>query len=378
MSNYEENSDELKALESRFYKSSFADPTSEFIFSKISNRSICIVCNSHLTQKRVNEVVNRVENDHECPVCSSKLINTDGNSETLNARDTKRMETLEQIVKKSAPEIERLKRLCDELCAEVDTTNREIVSIDDQLTELNVQVALTTNKLDKLITKNGTPTTNFDFAIAELQNQIESYRQITEPLLRKYNMAKKQMEQKNENLNEAIENQNERLIKIFSNLAERYFGSSCSLVLNQRKPSGFEVPLSYFIPTLNGKDRFFQTRVSKSQAIFLEYLFRLSLLKLYLENTGTKPFLFLETSEGSFDVSNTTIMAETLTKIGKMGFPFVIITNLSKVDFILNLIPDDVERKKRTFNLLEVAHDSIFQGRSKASLTKILKQLNLN
>lgn len=374
---YDENSDELKALESKFYSGTFSDPKSEFIFSKIANRSICLVCNNHVTEKKVAEVVKKVNKHHECPICSSALSNVNEEVQSLTDREVKRMESLDKLVKGANPDIKRLEKEAANLLDTVEITNQKIISLDSELTELNVQIALNTSKLNQLLESTGTPVSNFDFAIAELQKQIEAYKETTEPLLAKYNRIKKQMQGKNDDLNQQIARFNSSLIEIFSGLAKRYFGESCSLVQSEKKPRGFEFALSYFIPTLQGKERNHHARVSKSQAIFLEYLFRLSVLKLYFDSTGVKPFIFLETSEGSFDVSNTSLMAETLTQVGKMAFPFVVVTNLSKVDFIINLLPDVQERRKRTFNLLTVAPDSVLELRNKTALSNALKQLDL-
>ncbi len=377
-SNYEESSEELNSLESRFYQSSFEDHRGEFIFSKITNRSICMVCNNNVSQTKVTEIVRKVKTLHECPVCSSELKNVENIVESLTAREVKRMESLEKTVKQSYPVIVALQKEYEKLFTQVEETNKRILANDQKLTELNINIAINTSKLDQIVNNSETPMTNFDFAIAELQNQIEVLRETTEPLLAQFNSVKRKMEAKNDELNKVIDNYHEKLVEIYSSISKNYFGKTSSLLLISRKPKGFEVPLKYFIPLLNGKERYFQTRVSKSQAIFMEYLFRLSLLKLYFQNTDIKPFLFLETSEGSFDVSNTEIMADTLTQIGKIGFPFVIITNLSKIDFIKHLLPDVIERKKRTFNLLTFANASVFDGRSKKALLKALKELEID
>ncbi len=377
-SSYEFNAEEYKVLETRFYKSSFDDPKTELVFTKIDQRHICIVCNSNVSNKKAGEVIRKVRTHHECPVCESPLKNTDEEVGAMNARDLKRMESLDQLIKQGKKEIDKRENSLESLLKEQAHINQELAENEQKIRDATVNLALHQNKLNELLKHSETPVTSFDFTILEIEKEIEAYRQKTEPLLKKYKAMVQKMDEKNEELNSSIDKFNARLVEIFSSLSQSYFGDTCGLILHGRKPRGFELQVKYFIPILHGKERYFQGRVSKSQAIFLEYLFRLSLLQLYSEIAGIKPFLFLETSEGSFDVSNTELMAETLQKSGRMGFALIIITNLSKADFIQELLPDVQERKKRTFNLLTYAHKSIQSKRNIGALNKALKRLQLN
>lgn len=371
------NADEQRALESRHFHAAFEDAKSDFIFTKISQRNICIVCNNNVNQKKVTEVVKKVKILHECPVCSSSITNVEVKGDPLSPREIKRLEALSPLIKNTKNEISNVQRLSDNLFKEIEQTSERILECENGLRELNLNIALNQNKLEKLGASQNNSFTNDDFRINELKKEIDERRKVTEPLLKKFNGVKDKMRKKNEVLNSSIDKFNNELVNIFNSLSEIYFGKKCTLVINKRQPKGFEIHLSYFVPELNDKTRSDSSSVSKSEAIFLEYLFRFSLLKLYLEKTGVKPFLFLETSEGSFDINNTIKMAETLAQIGKIGFPFAIITNLSKIDFIQNLIPDLNERKKRTFNLINFAPESVIGTKGRNAINKALKNLKL-
>jgi len=375
--NFDFESDELRALGSKYYHASFADPKGEFIFTKISERNICLVCNNSVTQKRVVEVERKVRQKHECPVCSSPLNNLDDSDQNLSERDVKRMNTLEKSAEQTKVSIRKLQDEFDKLCNQIETNNSALNNFEEAIRKLNLSIAIDQNGLQKFRSSEN-DFSELDIRIAQLDVEIEDYDKVTKKLLKKFNDIKEEMRKKNEKLNEAIENFNAELVKIFNNLSKPYFGNDCTLIINKKKPSGFELQLSYFIPKMKGKSRNNPTSVSKAESLFLEYLFRFAILKLYLEKSGVKPFLFLETSEGSFDIRNTTIMADTIAQIGKIGFPFIIITNLSKIDFIESLLPDVTERQKRTFNLIEYAPESLIGKKLDKSLTDALKRLKLN
>ena len=67
----------------------------------------------------------------------------------------------------------------------------------------------------------------------------------------------------------------------------------------------------------------------------LEYLFRLSIIELYVKESNNSAFIMLETAEGAFDISNTAQLGLAFSKFGsENNIPFIVIVNFSKPDFV--------------------------------------------
>lgn len=374
----DDNFEELRALEARHYRAVFTDPKSDYIFKKISERNICMVCNNNVTAKKVQEVIRRVNTQHECPVCSSGLTKeAEESGEPLSDKEIRRMETLAQSIKAGEAELTQLQKEADQLFMQSETISEQSQQIEKNLRDINLNIALNQHKLDQLlIAVDNEKFSNIDYTIKMLDDEIEEYGRKTVPLYKKYLKIKEDMRVMNDELTAEITKFNGELSKIFNSIAKKYFGETISLFIHELRPRGFEWPLSHYIPDFNGEKRYKSSSVSKSEAIFMEYLFRFALLRLYKEKTGIKPCMFLETSEGSFDVDHTETMAETMGDVGDIGFPFVIITNLSKLDFIEGLLPNVSDRKKRTFNLINYTNVK-FSPQRQRKLNEALHQLKL-
>lgn len=142
-----------------------------------------------------------------------------------------------------------------------------------------------------------------------------------------------------------------------------------------RKSNESRTNLTTFYPKFDGQNRLTLDSVSTSERIFLESIFRLSIVELYHRLTSIAPFILLETSEGPFDVISTIKFAEALNEFSKNHFPFISITNLSKPEFVEQLISGYDNPANRTLKFLDFCNLSAEQERNITKYLRIQKKI---
>ena len=102
----------------------------------------------------------------------------------------------------------------------------------------------------------------------------------------------------------------------------------------------------------------------------------MSLCKLFKQITGNESLLVIETSEGTFDIGNVRILAETISRFYSDDSYLLVISNLGRPDFLKAL----VEKTKkdisgRVLNYLQIGRLSEQQKRDRGEFDAILKKL---
>ncbi len=185
------------------------------------------------------------------------------------------------------------------------------------------------------------------------------------------------MNSKNEELNVVINSFEDKLNAIFVKYASKYFKIDCVLTTIERRPKESKISVQSFVPEFDGKTRFEMKNCSTSERIFMEYLFRISLLELYQQESKNTPFIIMETTEGAFDISSTVQLASAFNEFSKVKLPFILITNFSKPDF-LEKLSDGIEKSKsRLLNFLDFGRLSAIQVGSMPQFKKVLRSLKL-
>lgn len=372
------SNDEIIALENTFYESVYSNPKVSLSSHKLKNYQICMFCTNKISQHKADEITHSIEDIKQCPVCNSnigitpkrhKKISKDINERLLGLR--KKVDEMNHQLKLYESKKKSVEDSFNELWAKQEKIDNDLNKATLDLYDLKLKLSVVEKGGDEHFTQ-------YDRDINVLQEQIDYYQKIIDKKKDAYKKAMKKLINKNEQLNQKINDFIEKLNESFSRYAATFFRGDCKLVPYEgRRLRDSKVKLTTYCPEYEGKIRPYQNSTSKSEGIFLEYLFRMALLELYFSLTSSAPFLMLETSEGVFDVSGSQQLADALSAFGKNKFPFIAITNLSKPDFIRNMVKEYTAIKRRTLNFLDFGFLSDEQKKHKEYLNKALKTLSL-
>lgn len=320
--------------------------------------SNCILCTTKISQEKASQIHMQYFFDKVCPVCESSL------GEPIIENDPKLIEEklrLAQLeLEKVNIKLEKAKKVYEEAKNKQNDIKKNISElrklIDTEETKqhhLATKILAVEREIDNLKQQNPNQPTNYDIELLKLREEIEALKKEQEKIKHKKTKSALTLSKQRQLYNETIKKFVHKLNVIFRRYSKEYFNNNCELTPHLSKTKKEVIQIKSFVPKFKDKICTQKRMVSHSEAIFLEYLFRVALLELYHDETDTKPFLFLETSEGSFDVANTASAATLFSKFAAKKFPVILVANFSKEDFINALFADRIDREKRTFNLIK-------------------------
>ncbi len=372
------DNDEIIGFENKFFESVYLNPKLSLSVHKLTNYQICIFCNKTIAKDKADEIDKTIHHLKHCPVCDSGIGISPKQRVKPTAELIKRIEILKKglvdknrHLKNLVSKRESIKRSFDDLLAKQKKNEVNLRAKNLDLFDLRFNLAKFEKDEKLQITK-------FDRPIEALQMEINKYQKIIDKNKRVYDKKLAELNNKNNELNNKIDKFNSKLNEIFNNYSSKYFRRDCKLVPRAgRRPSGSKINLTTFCPAFDQKIRPYQNSVSKSEGIFLEYLFRMSLIELYSSITSQSPFFIVETSEGTFDVFATERLAELVGKFGKNKFPFIAITNLSKPEFIKQVVRGQKDIRERIVNFIDFGVFSEEAEGNKKDFNNTLKKLKL-
>jgi len=373
----EELDSEIISIENIFFKSVYNDPKIQLADHKLKYYQICMFCNKKIPIEKVRSIVDEIEKKKRCPVCSSEFKREI--EDHIDERDKTRL--VEDLVKKRKVSKEKKRELSlkqkhlDDLSKKLKVLligkNKAEVEIESHILAID-DIKL---KLSRPSIERPEEIAVYDRDIKILQEQVNYYQNIIDKA--KCNRAKAldDLKKKNNEFNQTLEKMSNALARKFKEYINRFI-DECDLVVEGRKPKGSMISLKVFIPKFNGRERIFASHVSKSEAIFLEYAFRMSLCELFKQITGNETLLVIETSEGTFDIGNARILAETISRFYSADSYLLVISNLGRTDFLRVLIEKTKKDiSNRVLNFLEIGRLSEEQERDRGGFDEILKEL---
>lgn len=340
-----EDSNKLSSLESTFYHKVYTDEKINTALHKLNSYGICIYCDEKVGQVK-RDFINQKLNQNCCPVCDSGL----DKKHQYNQKENGPSEKILNEIAKLEENIENKRKTFELL-----TTQRSMfkdLNLGELTSEIDKQIEITkqaqfklTISIDNVETKKGV--TYWDALIYELEEQIKVIEFETEKEKKEavndgnLESISEDIKVLNAQLTNIVKSNLESLNKIFTDLSRQYFKSDGKLVTQSKlitKTNNFgEIEQEVYAPFFDKKERLTVKGLSTSERLFLEYIFRLSLLKLYEENSKSKTFMIMETSEGSFDFEQTKKLAELFMSFNTDDNSLILILNLSKQDFINEL-----------------------------------------
>jgi hypothetical protein len=376
-SELEVTGESILKLENEFYSDIYSDEKVLSAIHKLKTYNICIYCNNKPDHDISEQIIHSVEHDNICPVCNTKLIN-----KKSVKKSPKSIINLLSRLKNEASELNSKLIDCqskkESILQELNSSFNELKEYDKDINFKSLQHYELKKQLADLNSNPEERITEFDSEIMALQKQIEQYDIIINESRASYDDEREKLVQKNNQYNNTLKSFVTKLNQIFTGYASTYFNESCKLVADEQQVKKSKVPLTTYIPEFENKKRMTKEDCSTSERMFLEYIFRLSLVELYINFTRNSTFLILETSEGSFDISNTRQLGNSLTLFSRNDIPFIIIANFSRPDFILLLLSQYTDKKERVLNFLQFGRLSKQQEKSKGEFNRILGELELD
>lgn len=271
-SDLEVKSEAILKSEKEFYSDIYSDEKVLSAVHKLKTYNICIYCNKTPDHDISEQIINSVEIDNSCPVCSTKLIENKSERKSL-----KSIINLLSKLKKDAGELQGKLNNClsnkQSIHSELNAAFIEIKEFDKAINANLLQQFDLKRQLAELDSNPEEKITEFDSDILSLQKEIDRYDGIITESRKKFETEKEKLVQKNNQYNKTLNSFVTKLNSIFMSYAKVYFNESCKLVADERLVKKSKVPLTTYIPEFENKKRMSRDDCSTSERIFLEYIF---------------------------------------------------------------------------------------------------------
>jgi len=372
----EELDSEIMKIENAFFESVYADPKIQLADHKLKHYQICIFCNQKIPQDKAESIVIDIEDRRRCPVCNSYFERV--GRQDIGESDRKKL--IDVLLKK--------KEAAEEKKQELSSKQRDLDSLRERLHDLwekertmKAELERKTLEIDDIRLKLSRPEMEsmeeiavYDRDIRGLQVQIDHYQGIIDKAKIDRRKALEKLERKNIEFSQRLATIRADLSRIFKNYADVFLGES-ELVVRKRRTDESVIPSDLFVPKFDGSERTSILQVSKSEATFLEYAFRLSLCELFKQVTGNEALLVIETSEGLFDIGNAPILADAISRFYDVSY-LLIISNLGRPDFLRALVQKTKQDiSDRVLNYFEIGKLSEVQERDRDRFNKELRKI---
>lgn len=372
----EELESKILNLENEFFESIYSDPKILLARHKLEVYGICMFCNQKLSAKVRKEIIHKTEQG-SCPVCESQLpikfkpaISKQKRKIVAelepNRKELLRLKKeLENVTNGFQKKDEKLNKLQNSYFKITDSLSEKITEIDDSKLHL---VDIKKGEIEDI--------SIYDRDIKNLHTHIEYYQKEAEKAKVKYKDSIEKLKKLNEKFEKGLNNLQQDMVKIFQKYAGALF-VQCNLDIQREKPRESKIRLPVFLPKINNTLRKSFDQVSKCQAIFLEYAFRMTLCELYNKITGHNLNLIIETSEGIFDIVVIETLSNVFANFSRQGQYLLIVSNLGREDFLEFLIKKyKVDIKQRMVNFFDIGRLSKIQrdklSRYKKAMNKII------
>jgi len=370
-------SDKITLKEKMFYQNVYSDEKILSAIYKLKTYHICIYCNKNINEEVSSGIINNIENHNLCPVCNTSL-NSDKFLVTPSDETVNEISELQKKINELQINLSDKKDGRQKIEDELELIYQGYNLIESQISPIFTKLYSLKQSLAKINLNSEELISEFDFDIKALQKQIDKYDETIKTNKDSYDLALKKLSKVNTELNSTIESFNTKLNNIYYKYASKYFNDNCKLEIHEKKNvKASKVPITTYVPYYNDKLRLDKNDCSTSERLFLEYLFRFSLLELYKELTNNQSFIILETSEGAFDISNTIQLAEAINQFSKRQYPFILISNFSKPDFLNIILSPYNDRNTRVLNFLVFSRLTNQQKNGLVEFNRIIETLKL-
>ena len=313
------------------------NPKYEIFKKQYEFNRVCPFCNSDLSVKNVKT------SSDECFFCHTKIVGISDENEKIS----------------------NLKREISNLISERTKYERLIIENEKNLKKLdseyrNLKIKLFDKKtILRSLKSNENNNSNQDFSYQIMMNRIdqlnkekEEHQDKSEELLKKASEIAKRIEN-------SLQKNTRNISNVFSDFAEAFMKLPCWLTLESVKDKKVrDRMIKLFFPVIDNVARYDEEELSESQRFFVDYSFRMSVLKFFY-TTGS--FYICETPDGSLDVSYEENAADIFVKYISSPNVLVMTTNLNNTSFIKTILGKT--QNKKILNLFKIGKVSEVQKR---------------
>ena len=368
---------EIMKIENEYFRSIYDDPKIQLAGHKLRHNRICMFCNQEISSAKAKDVLKDIEDLRKCPVCSSDI----GKSSVVEMQADERgklMNSLLDLRKKTDEKIKEHSLNQNEL----DTIAKELVQLWEEKEALRRKIEEKVFDIDDINLMLSKPEmerkqeeiSHYDRDIQALEKEMDYWLEQINSAREKEGRASQELIAKSREFDNILQNIGSNLVAIFKKYVGDFF-DDCELVIRRRSTPESRIGFDLFIPKLEGRERFYPSQVSTSEALFLDYAFRLSLCELYKQITGNEALLVIETSEGLFDMANAPILAENISNFFDISY-LLIISNLGRPDFLKALVDKSREdMSDRVLNYFEIGRLSQVQANEKDRFDEQLRKI---
>lgn len=373
--------DRILSLERMLYRDIYADEKVLMMKHKIKHHNICFLCNQHPSEADKKALIEKIELHQSCPVCSSSLVSEEAVDQVDRESVIAELEKAAEEIRLIRPELSSIEGHLAKVRPELETFRISLRDIDKEINALSIKQI----EVDFAVSRLQNPSNNrtqFDSEIKRLSERIAEIKAEYDPRREGAKKMQEELEKLNSQLTDSVNSSLDRLNEIFSKYSASFFRSDVELSIHDKQlknSSNFErIRQAYYVPFFDGKSRTLEKHCSTSERIFLEYLFRLSLLELYVELSQSSAFIMLETMEGPFDFSGTMQLAETFSLFDASQTPLILVVNLSKPRFVEALIKRSPPEEGKVLNYLSFGRLSEHQEENQKEYQKLLASMGVN
>jgi DNA repair exonuclease SbcCD ATPase subunit len=373
----EELESEVMNIENKFFRSVYEDPKIQLAGHKLRYNQICIFCNQKISTERAKNVLKDIEGLRKCPVCGSGIGKAATDEISIEERK-KLVELLIDLRKKADDKskeyslnkanLDAVTKELSQIWAEKETIRKQLEDMTFDIDDINLMLS------KPEMEKKQEEISHYDRDIRTLEKEMDYYLDVINSARKRKEKASQELVQKSKEFDEILENISSNLVTKFKKYVGSFF-DDCELVVKRWSTRDSIIDFNLFVPKFGGRERIYAVQVSRSEAIFLDYAFRLSLCELYKQITGNESLLVIETSEGLFDTANAPILAENISKFFEISY-LLIISNLGRPDFLEALVKKTKEHiSDRVLNYFEIGRLSQVQEKEKDKFNDQLQRV---
>jgi len=290
-----------------------------------------------------------------CPLCDSELSSVESQEDSVE-----RLKEVDSNISKV--------RLALDDSLKVRKRLKEEVSVAEQASEA------ASSSLTRFLEENPNVSAELERAgpVGSLKQQIEGHYHQAEKLVekskaqyRKRDKARKALIEIEKELQRSFDEGAERFIILFREYAEQFIGLAVDVELSHqsgKNETGFLLLLN-----LEQQTRSTENTVSESQRFFLDIALRMALAEFMAESSSS---LFIDTPEGSLDISYEAQAGEMFHNFAERGNQLLMTANLRSSALVLNLASESghngmrIERMTDWTDLSAVQHrqEDLFEG----------------
>ena len=373
----EEIESEILNIENEYFRSIYEDPKIQLAGHKLRHNQICMFCNKKISKEKTKEVLKDIDDLRKCPVCGSdigkpiaRVIKAEERGNLVDSLTDLRRRVEEKSKEYSSNQInlDSLTKELSQLWEEKESVRKQLENKALEIDDINLMLS------KPKIEKKQEEISHYDRDIIALEKEMDYW-------LGEINTARMSREKesheltlKSKEFDGILQNISSNLVDIFKKYVGDFF-DDCELVVRRRITKDSRIYFNLFVPKFGGSERISPNQASRSEVIFLDYAFRLSLSELYKKITGNESLLVIETSEGLFDPANAPILAENISNFFDVSY-LLIISNLGRPDFLEALVHKTKEdMTSRVLNYFEIGRLSQVQEKEKDTFNEQLREI---